>query len=65
MPLSGDIDFTKCKHVTIRGTNKAGVWSVISAEIKQCHVEDGHQQIVPRLVIDAIGGDTLFLKHTN
>ncbi|CAG2197001.1 unnamed protein product [Mytilus edulis] len=55
IPLSGDIDFAKCKHVTIRGTNKVGVWSVISAEIKQCHVEDGQRQVVPRIVIDAIG----------
>ncbi|CAC5375358.1 unnamed protein product [Mytilus coruscus] len=55
IPLSSEIDFAKCKHVTIRGTNKVGVWSVISAEIKQCQVEDGHRQIVPRKVIDAIG----------
>ena len=51
--LTGDIDFAKCKHMNVKGYNKAGVWSEISTEIKQCHVEDGH--IIPRIIIDATG----------
>jgi hypothetical protein len=51
--LTGDIDFAKCKHMNVKGYNKAGVWSEISTEIKQCHVEDGH--IIPHMIIDAIG----------
>ena len=53
--LTGDIDFAKCKHMNVKGYNKAGVWSEISTEIKQCHVEDGHSLILPRMIIDATG----------
>jgi len=41
--------------MNVKGYNKAGVWSEISTEIKQCHVEDGHNHILPRMIIDATG----------
>ena len=41
--------------MNVKGYNKAGVWSEISTEIKQCHVEDGHSHITPRMIIDATG----------
>ena len=53
--LTDEIDFAKCKHMNVKGYNKAGVWSEISTEIKRCHVEDGHSHIIPRMIIDATG----------
>ena len=53
--LTGEIDFAKCKRMNVKGYNNAGVWSEISTEIKQCHVEDGHSHITPRMIIDATG----------
>ncbi|XP_076075248.1 uncharacterized protein LOC143046131 isoform X2 [Mytilus galloprovincialis] len=53
--LFGEIDFSKCKRLYIRGANKAGVWSVVSTDLKQCHVVDSHSQIKARIVIDALG----------
>jgi hypothetical protein len=41
--------------MNLKGYNKVGVWSEISTEIKQCHVEDGHSHITPRMIIDATG----------
>ena len=41
--------------MNVKGYNKAGVWSEISTEIKQCHVEDGHSHITSRMIIDATG----------
>ncbi|CAC5375018.1 unnamed protein product [Mytilus coruscus] len=57
IPLSDEIDLSKCKQINVRGINKAGVWSVISGDIKQCNVTviDGKTEITPSIVIDAFG----------
>ncbi|CAC5375033.1 unnamed protein product [Mytilus coruscus] len=49
------VEIQKCKRLYIRGANKAGVWSVVSKDLKQCHVVDSHSQIKARKVIDALG----------
>ncbi|XP_071151404.1 uncharacterized protein, partial [Mytilus edulis] len=53
--LNKSLDFSKCRKVFIRGYNKAGVWSMISKEIKTCTIQDGDSLIVPNIVIDAVG----------
>ncbi|CAG2198378.1 unnamed protein product [Mytilus edulis] len=57
IPVSGELDFSKCKQINVKGINRAGVWSVISGDIKQCNVTvlDGKTEITPRIVIDAFG----------
>lgn len=57
-PFNGSIDFSKCRKIFIRGYNKAGMWSVISKEIKQCNDK---ALIVPNIVIDAVGEPELYL----
>lgn len=61
--MSGEIDFSKCKRLYIRGANKAGVWSVVSTDLKQCHVVDSHSQIRARIVIDALGTAGIYIFY--
>lgn len=69
IPLSDELDFSKCKQIHVKGINKAGVWSVISRDIKQCNVTvvDGKTEITPRIVIDAFGesGSFTFISLGN
>ncbi|VDI13269.1 Hypothetical predicted protein, partial [Mytilus galloprovincialis] len=55
LPLNGSIDYSKCRKIHVRGYNKAGMWSVVSSDIKNCHVTDSDSFIIPNLVVDAIG----------
>ncbi|XP_056015772.1 uncharacterized protein LOC125675332 [Ostrea edulis] len=52
--LDGKIDFSKCRRFTVRGYNKAGVYSAVSTEIRDCSAFDP-QLIKPNIVIDAVG----------
>lgn len=52
--LDGKFDFSKCRQITIRGYNKAGLYSTLSAEIKSCSAFDP-VLIKPNIVIDAVG----------
>lgn len=62
--MSGELDFSKCKQINVKGINRAGVWSVISGDIKQCNVTvlDGKTEITPRIVIDAFGESGNFIS---
>ncbi|XP_076085163.1 uncharacterized protein LOC143055975 isoform X1 [Mytilus galloprovincialis] len=57
--LLGQIDFSKCRIIALRGYNRAGVWQTALAEIKQCNVQADNQFIVPNVVIDAAGDQQL------
>ncbi|XP_062576068.1 uncharacterized protein LOC134237945 [Saccostrea cucullata] len=50
--LSGKLDFSKCRRLTVRGYNKAGLSSTISGDIKDC---SNPLLITPKVVIDAVG----------
>lgn len=52
--LDSKFDFSKCRQITIRGYNKAGLYSTLSAEIKSCSAFDP-VLIKPNIVIDAVG----------
>ena len=52
--LEGKFDFSKCRLFTIRGYNKAGLYSTVSTEIKDCSAFDP-VLIKPNIVIDAVG----------
>ncbi|XP_078321865.1 uncharacterized protein LOC111103999 isoform X3 [Crassostrea virginica] len=52
--LEGKFDFSKCRQFTIRGYNKAGLYSTVSAEVKDCSAFDP-VLIKPNIVIDALG----------
>lgn len=52
--LDGLFDFSKCRRLTIRGYNKAGLYSTISSEIKNCSAFDPIL-VKPNIVIDAVG----------
>nr|XP_034301655.1 uncharacterized protein LOC105322112 [Crassostrea gigas] len=52
--LTGEFDFSKCRRFTVRGYNKAKLFSVISTDIKDCTAFDPIL-IKPNLVIDAVG----------
>ncbi|XP_052095904.1 uncharacterized protein LOC127731085 [Mytilus californianus] len=53
--LSDDISLYKCKRISVKGSNKVGIASEVSTDIKLCDVVDGPRQIHPKLVIDAHG----------
>ncbi|CAC5390405.1 unnamed protein product [Mytilus coruscus] len=55
LPLNGSLDFSKCQRIYVRGYNKAGMWSEVSSDIKDCNVTDRESFIIPNLVIDAVG----------
>ncbi|VDI80173.1 Hypothetical predicted protein [Mytilus galloprovincialis] len=55
LSLNESIDFSKCRKVHVRGYNKAGMWSIVSSDIKNCHVMDSGSFIIPNIVVDAIG----------
>ncbi|XP_061176006.1 uncharacterized protein LOC133184957 [Saccostrea echinata] len=50
--LSGNLDFSKCRRLTVRGYNKAGLSSTVSGDIKDC---SDPLLITPNIVIDAVG----------
>lgn len=52
--LIGEFDFSKCRRFTVRGYNKAKLFSVVSTDIKDCKAFDPIL-IKPNLVIDAVG----------
>lgn len=52
--LTGEMDFSKCKRVSIRGFNRVKMYSLVSTEIKQCDAFNP-KLIVPNIVIDAKG----------
>lgn len=52
--LTGEFDFSKCRRFTVRGYNKAKLFSVVSTDIKDCKAFDPIL-IKPNLVIDAVG----------
>ncbi|XP_061177042.1 uncharacterized protein LOC133185758 [Saccostrea echinata] len=52
IPLSGKLDFSKCRRLTVRGYNKAGLSSTVSGDIKDC---SDPLLITPNIVIDAVG----------
>lgn len=52
--LDGLFDFSKCRGLTIRGYNKAGLYSTISSEIKNCSAFDPIL-VKPNILIDAVG----------
>ncbi|XP_061176007.1 uncharacterized protein LOC133184958 [Saccostrea echinata] len=54
IPLTGNVDFSKCRRLTVRGYNKAGLYSTVSADIKDCSAFDP-RNIKPNIVIDAVG----------
>ncbi|CAC5401969.1 unnamed protein product [Mytilus coruscus] len=53
--LSDDISLYKCKRISVKGTNKVGIASEVSTDIKLCDVANGPRKIHPKLVIDAHG----------
>ncbi|XP_076085244.1 uncharacterized protein LOC143056054 isoform X2 [Mytilus galloprovincialis] len=57
--LLGQMDFSKCRVIALRGYNRAGVWQTAFAEIKQCKIQAGNQIIVPNKVVDGIGEQQL------
>ncbi|CAC5422079.1 unnamed protein product [Mytilus coruscus] len=54
VPLTGEMDFSRCKRFTIRGYNKAKHYSVVSTEIKDCTAYNPIL-INPNIVKDAVG----------
>ncbi|XP_071123173.1 uncharacterized protein [Mytilus edulis] len=54
VPLTGEMDFSRCKRFTIRGYNKAKHYSIVSTEIKDCAAYNPIL-INPNIVIDAVG----------
>lgn len=52
--LTGEFDFSKCRRFTVRGYNKAKLFSFVSTDIKDCKAFDPIL-IKPNLVIDAVG----------
>lgn len=52
--LTGKMDFSKCRNVVIRGYNKAGLHSTVSAGIKDC-AQFNPILIVPNVIVDAVG----------
>nr|XP_034332757.1 uncharacterized protein LOC105327902 isoform X2 [Crassostrea gigas] len=52
--LNGTFDFSKCRRLTVRGYNKAGLYSTVSSDIKNCSTFDP-VLIKPNIVIDAVG----------
>lgn len=57
--MSGQIDFSKCRSIALRGYNGAGVWQTAYADIKNCNVNDDNQLIVPKIVVDVKGEQQL------
>ncbi|XP_069133969.1 uncharacterized protein [Argopecten irradians] len=66
LTLMGVMDFSRCKRFSVRGYNKAKIWSVVSREVKDCAAFDPIL-IKPNTIIDAVGeqkyDDTGALKN--
>ncbi|XP_041351011.1 uncharacterized protein LOC121369994 [Gigantopelta aegis] len=54
--LTGKLDFRKCRRLAIRGFNKVGLSTTISADVKNCSAFDP-ALVVPAVVIDVLGKD--------
>ena len=52
--LNGQLDFSKCRGLAIRGFNKIKMYSTVYSNIKDCDAFDP-AFIKPKLVIDAVG----------
>ncbi|XP_061189002.1 uncharacterized protein LOC133197151 [Saccostrea echinata] len=52
--LTGTMDFSKCRNLVVRGYNKAGLFSSVSAGIKDC-AQFNPILIVPNVIVDAVG----------
>ncbi|XP_060084880.1 uncharacterized protein LOC132564227 [Ylistrum balloti] len=54
LSLTGEMDFSRCKRFSVRGYNKAKLWTVVSREILDCAAFDPIL-IQPNTIIDAVG----------
>ncbi|XP_033751510.1 LOW QUALITY PROTEIN: uncharacterized protein LOC117335547 [Pecten maximus] len=54
LTLTGVMDFSRCKRLSVRGYNKAKLWSVVSSEILDCKAFDPIL-IKPNTLIDVVG----------
>ena len=61
--LSGDMDFSLCKRLSVRGYNKARQYSTVSADIKDCKSYNP-ALIQPNIVIDVVGEQDFLGKIT-
>ncbi|XP_062569401.1 uncharacterized protein LOC134231455, partial [Saccostrea cucullata] len=52
--LLGEFDFSKCRRFSVRGYNKAKLFSTVSTDIKDCKAFDPIL-VKPNLVLDAVG----------
>ncbi|XP_048243311.1 uncharacterized protein LOC124141844 isoform X1 [Haliotis rufescens] len=52
--LPQHLDFTKCRRVSVRGYNQAGLYTIVSADVKDCTAYDP-PNIVSAIVLDVIG----------
>ncbi|XP_071079258.1 uncharacterized protein [Haliotis cracherodii] len=52
--LSRPLDFSKCRRLAVRGYNKVGHSTVVSADVRNCSAFDP-LLVKPSLVIDAVG----------
>ncbi|XP_046557195.1 uncharacterized protein LOC124266447 [Haliotis rubra] len=52
--LPKQLDFTKCRRLTVRGYNVVGMYSTTSADVKDCNAYDP-RNVVPAVVVDAVG----------
>ncbi|XP_021356985.1 uncharacterized protein LOC110452658 [Mizuhopecten yessoensis] len=54
LSLTGEMDFSRCKRLSVRGYNKANLWSVVSSQILDC-AAFAPILINPNTIIDAVG----------
>ncbi|XP_046557202.1 uncharacterized protein LOC124266452 [Haliotis rubra] len=52
--LPKQLDFTKCRRLTVRGYNVVGMYSATSADVKDCNAYDP-RNVVPAVVVDVVG----------
>ena len=52
--LPGELSFHKCPILTVRGTNRVGMVSLLTADVVDCEAE-GPALVVPLVVLDAVG----------
>ncbi|XP_071082513.1 uncharacterized protein [Haliotis cracherodii] len=48
------LDFSKCRRLAVRGYNKVGLSTTVSADVRDCAADDP-AVVVPAIVIDAVG----------
>ena len=52
--LPRELSFHKCLIVTVRGTNRVGLVSLVTADVMDCEAV-GPTLVVPRVVLDVVG----------